>query len=650
MPYIKDWESVRKKIAEYDWARQVYDNMKKSCDWFVENGKDDINRVCGWGHHYVCEKCGEGLKFDLERPMGQICPACGHVNMGAPQNNAWNCSYRGSFIGSAESAAMLYRLTGERRYLEHTVKVIRFYADNYQQLKNWVVHPMYLGRLNGQHLTDDSAVIQIVVAMSILGDELDADFVREVGEKFLIPEATFLKPFAYYINNIPVWDLCAIATVGVFYQRHDLVDYAFNSEFGLLNQVKLGLTKENFWYEGSVHYHFYCIAPMTNLFQYITAMGYHADYIAKMGEILRDMYVMPAELSFANGMLPNPNDGWPFISIANNSGAYDTINACFDHPMIKWVCANMYDGRLTMMDKNLNKIQSSGGMTRLMFGVDPKDYDKYPRTSHGSQTWEDTNFTVLRKADLEVFLKHGLIISSHSHFDIMNIEVFSFGEVSSYDLSTNGYGSFLFNWQQGTLSHFTVMTDIRNIPKKSRGELLEFDAEKAHVKAIARDCYPNVDYTRELTLTDDDRLLDTFTCEDATGAEHIYDYTCYFSGTLHYDFVPTPCRTPEKETKLALSAVKGAATNNEDATCYGKLHCMDMLMEVKRFDTDGDLHLWYDMDGQRVDVNIEGEPGTTIFVYKAYAQSGNHTRDGIMIRREGVTKTVYNVTYSFAKK
>ncbi|MBQ3141818.1 MAG: alginate lyase family protein, partial [Clostridia bacterium] len=566
MPYIKDWEPVKRKIEKYDWAQKVYNDMKARCDYFVEKGYDDLDRVSGWGHNYVCEKCGEGLKFDLDRPVGQLCPACGHVNMKAPQNDAWTCSYRAGYIGSAESAAMLYKLTGQRHYVEHAQKVISFYADNYQKLRNWVVHPMYLGRLNGQHLTDDSSVIAIVVALSILREELGEDYVQEIGDKLLIPEALFLKPFAYYINNIPVWDLCAIAAVGVLYNRHDLVDYAFNSDFGLINQVKLGLTKENFWYEGSVHYHFYCVGPMNTLLQYIMAMDYKADYITDFGETLRDMYVMPAELSFANGMLPNPNDGWPFISLANNTAAYDTINACYDHPMIKWVCANMYDGRMTMMDKNLNKVQTSGGIQRLIFGIDPVDYDKYQRPQKGSQVWEDTNFSMLRRGDLEVFLKHGLIISSHSHFDIMNIEVASFGEITSYDLSTNGYGSFLFNWQQGTLSHFTVMTDIRNIPKKSRGELLEFDADNAHIKARAKDCYPNVDYTRDLTVTEDNRLLDTFTCEDATGKEHIYDYTCYFSGKLGYDFEPTPCQTPEKETKVALQAIKRAVTNNDDAT------------------------------------------------------------------------------------
>ncbi len=617
MAYINDWGKIREKIDKYEWARAVYEPMKQNCDWFVENWHDEVGRRQGWGHNYTCEKCGTGLKFDRERPIGQLCPHCGHVNMGWRANDCWNCNYRGSADGNAYSAAILYRLTGEQKYVDYIKRILRFYLDNYQDLRVWVVHPMYLGRMTGQHLTDDGSVISLITAMTIIRDQLDDDFVARLGEGFFLRQARFLKPFCYYINNIPVWDLCAIATIGLFYKQPDLIEYAFKSEFGLINQVAKGITKDHFWYEGSVHYHFYCISPMTTLYYYALTSGYKADYLDEMGKILKQMYIMPASMAFRNGMLPNPNDGWPFLSLANNAGAYDLADVCFDD-------SNVYDGRLPMPDHEGRPQVNHGGMQRLLFGVMPEDYDKHPRPALQSRVWEDTNFCRLTKNDLEVFFKYGLIIGAHSHFDIMNMEICAFEDYVCYDISTNGYGSFLFSWQQGTLSHMTVTADQADLPKKGRGRLLEFNADDAHIRAENTDCYPGIDYTRDLRI-EGDTLHDEFLCTGRDGKNHTYDYTFYCLGELEYTFAAKP-----REAFI------------------GRLY--DLLTDVREYRTDGDIDLSFEMADKRCRVHIAGEPGTVLYVFDSPAQSADCRRRGLMIRREGAASTDYRVDYTFEKK
>ncbi|HOP10308.1 MAG TPA: heparinase II/III family protein [Oscillospiraceae bacterium] len=623
MAYIQDYSALKQKIDQYDWAEKLYDKMKTGVDAFIDTYHDDINRRNGWGHNYICEKCGTGLKFDKDIPMGQPCPACGHINMGWRANDAWNTSYRGNANGNAKKAAILYKLTGDTKYLEYIKKVLTFYLENYQKLQVWVVHPMYLGRINGQHLSDDGCVISLLTAMMILGDELDEGFVTELGEKFFIPEGHFLKPFCYYINNIPVWDLCAIATIGIFYKQPDLIEYAFESEFGLINQVALGITKDYFWYEGSVHYHFYCIAPMTDLIYFAKSSGYQADCIDKLAKIIEKMYVMPAQMAFKNCMLPNPNDGWPFISMANFAGQYDVASASFDHPMIKWAATMMYDDRSPLLDHNGVPSPSRGGdLPRLLFGINPSDYDKYPREKLETRLWEDTDFAMLRDKDLEVFFKYGLIIASHSHFDIMNIEISAFGESVCYDLSTNGYGSFLFNWQQGTLSHCTVATDKVNIPKKNKGKLLEYDKDTAHIKALSEDAYPGVDYIRDLKL-DNNTLHDNFTCTGKDGKPHTYDYFFHCLGEPEFNFEAK--EVPPFTEKL-----------------------YDTLQELKCYESDGDIKFSYKLPDKRVDITLKGQKDTKFYLFKGYAQTGKHFRWGIMARRNAVD-TTFAVDYKFSK-
>jgi len=262
MPYINDWETIKKKIENYDWAEKIYQTTKEKTDWFVENYHDDPDWVNGWGHNYVCDKCGESLTFNRESPRDQVCKVCGHHNTGDKQNNVWNSMYRNQANGSVHNAAILYKLTGDAKYLEHIKKVLQFYLENYERLKCWSPHPKFLGRISGIHLTDAGDLISLLTGMTIVRDELDETFIRELGEKFFIPAAKYLKPFVYYINNIPVWEACAVAMVALFYGLDDLLEWAFKSEYGLINQLEQGITKEKFWYEGSVHYHFYCIAPL----------------------------------------------------------------------------------------------------------------------------------------------------------------------------------------------------------------------------------------------------------------------------------------------------------------------------------------------------------------------------------------------------
>lgn len=626
MPYIKDWNTIKTKIENYEWARKLYQTTKDNTDWYVEHYYDDPDWISGWGHNYVCEKCGEGLSFNRESPRVHVCSVCKHENTGDRQNEVWNSIYRNQCNGNVNSAAMLYKLTGEAKYLDYIKRVLTFYLENYENLKSWSPHPRYLGRISGIHLTDAGDVISILTGMTIVRDELDPAFIKALGEKFFIPEAKYLMPFIYYINNIPVWEACAVAMVALFYGLDDMLAWSFQSEYGLINQVEKGITKDKFWYEGSVHYHFYCIAPMTNLYYYMTAMGCEADYVKKMGETLLQMHVMPAELAFENGVLPNPNDGWPFLALADYAGSYDTMNASFNDPMLQWVCANVYDGRSTKLSRTGEPTVIEGGMQRLLFGLNPQDYDKFPRPHVGTKLWEDTNFCMLRDGGIEVFLKFGLVIGSHSHDDIMNTEISAFGDVISFDLSSNGYGSFLFGeWQRVSLSHVTVLADMKNHTKKNRGKCLLFDEKTNHVVAKADDVYENIDFTRDQKLGGG-RLTDIFTAEDKTGAAHIYDYTFYCKGELEYDFEAAPC---------------GQIFDQN-----GYQH----LQNPQKYVSDSDIVLTFVQPDKQTKLTIKGEKGTTLYLFKSYVQSINNQRWGIIIRREGGAKTVYHVDYDFSQK
>ena len=92
-------------------------------------------------------------------------------------------------------------------------------------------------------------------------------------------------------------------------------------------QLKKGVTKDGFWYEGSIHYNFFLLEGVSYLFLFSKIYDY--DFGQESTAILERMFVQAYQYAFDNLYLPNPNDGWPDLNLKTFSYVYHTAARAF---------------------------------------------------------------------------------------------------------------------------------------------------------------------------------------------------------------------------------------------------------------------------------------------------------------------------------
>ena len=116
-------------------------------------------------------------------------------------------------------------------------------------------------------------------------------------------------------------------------------------------------------------------------------------------------------------------------------------------------------------------------------------FDEFVPIDRAPYAYPHSNYAMLRKGPLNVFVKYGLNGPSHAHPDIMNIEIAYRDLMISRDLSNAGYRSRLCNeWHRKTLSHTTVVCNGKDIEYTSSG-ILRYSPElhwKCKLSSLSR--------------------------------------------------------------------------------------------------------------------------------------------------------------------
>ncbi|THF82158.1 heparinase II/III domain-containing protein [Cohnella fermenti] len=614
---VEDWQAIRDKIADRDWARAIVDGFRPQTDWWVAHYEDDADRVAGWGHHYFCDKCFAALAFDPARPGEHICTGCGEARVDAEADDAWCYLYRMAASTHLFQAAILYKLYGDPAYLAFVRRVLDFLCLNYGSFRVRTP-PGQEGLFTGCDLTDGVAVIWLLSGMELVKDELSSAELDRYKQRFFLPEAEFLLDKVGVTPNIICWMKAAAGMTGLFFDEPELCRRAAEGEHGIKRKLAEGLLPEGFWYEASFHYHFYCAEGLTYYFAFCKRYGY--DF-PELEDALVRMYAYPVKYAFPNGEFPNPNDGWPLLRFGNYAHQYEWMQAVVDRAPYRYALARCYE-----RPDPAHPGASIGGVARLLFG---RDWDREsfdpdePGLPDGRSRFDpDICFALLRSGGSAVFLKYGYVIEGHSHADIMNFEWFVRDEVVSRDISNSGYGSTLFKeWQRKTIAHNSVMLDRRSQPLRPFGTMERFDAETASCVAAAEEVYPGIGFARGLKLRPDS-LSDEFEVRPADGHDelHEFDWLFHCEGRFDSPLVFAPCPPPG------------------DGDGYR------LMQETARCDTDGDWEATWTLADKRVTLRMEGAPGTEIYVFRGCEHRLDKLRWGVLVRRTG-QRTLFKAEY-----
>ncbi|GAA0178886.1 hypothetical protein SH2C18_18600 [Clostridium sediminicola] len=529
MNYFSDLQMIK----ELDQGKKVYypmlNDMDKEVTDFAETFQDDSSKMSEWGHNYFCEEDGGRLIFDLEKPHSHICEICGREFKGQMFDNVWVYFYRNTAITTLLKSAVLYKVRGEERYLDYIKKILSFYADHYKEFvihaKDKVINDLTYdvggaARIMPQALNEAIILVRIINALEMVKDKIGKKYLDEINQKLFIPATELLKPQLIRIHNIPCWVNSALGIVALFTKNEELLDKVFNSEFGIRNQLKKGVTEEGFWYEGSIHYNFFLLEGVTNLLLF--AKLYDYDF-GEEEAIIRKMFESAYYYAFDNDILPNPNDGWPNVNLKTYSYIYHIATKIFgENSEVGNFLKNIEKGSLERATIPLSRpyyFQNEIPLERLTFNPD-LDFSTMEKIKRSSNNFASSYYGTLRNNKINVFYKYGHRGPSHAHPDKMNIEVMIGQSILTRDLSNAGYGSRLCNeWHRMSSSHNTVVVDGKNHVSTESGIILKFTDENLYAKV--QDVYEGVDYKRKIDLLPAG-FNDEFTVSSSEG--HTYDW------------------------------------------------------------------------------------------------------------------------------
>lgn len=549
--------NINSTIGQHLIEKLVFD-----VEWFDKNFSDHPTLISGWGHNYFCSEDGALLTFDLEKPLAHICPLCGKNHNAQRYNDTWRYMYRYSAMMSAVESATLYKIKKEEKYLEHFKRIISFYAEHYDEFEPHAMGPATsgAGKITPQALNEAIFLVKVVVAMEFLKDDLDAEFVEYVSQKMLIPGAYFVDGQKGWINNIPCWINSCVGAVGLYTNTEELIESAFEKEYGLYDQIDRGVTKDFFWFEGSIHYNFFTIESFMNLLHVCKLHG--KEIPQKYKDIIYNMMLSPCKMSFSNSLLPNPNDGWPNLNLKTYSYLYEMAANIFESEELYTLLANIYKKELPMM-----KLPMSGPICADEHTLEWLLYSIDNNTEEKSKIWDTstnffgTNYATLRNENCEVFMKYGHCTTSHAHNDKMNLEVTAFGKVITRDLSNCGYGARLCDeFYRLSVAHNTVIMNGKCHTSTILGECLEYDGKILQAKTT--NAYEGVDFDRRIVVGENG-FEDTFAV--TSKEEGVIDFVFHLEGkcTSELNTVPGDLIYKENGYQHVLNVEKIVLDSNE---------------------------------------------------------------------------------------
>lgn len=604
---------VEELLKNSDYKKML-NEMVNEIEMLNENFNDSPELLSGWGHDYFCNEDGGALIYDINTPHVHRCPICGKEYTGIKYDQCWRYTYRYNLMASLPKAALLYRVTKDRKYISYIERILNFYKENYLkfklQAKGKVVEDLTIdvggaSRIMPQGLNEAIMITKISFALELIKDEISQEWIEDLYNNFFKHVIDILDKQRVRIHNIALWIGAAIASVGALLNDKSIIDSVYNGEFGVKNQIKHGFTKDGFWYEGSIHYNYFALEGVVTFFMIAKLNNYEIDK-ETLDNILFILKA-PYEYSFKNLRLPNPNDGWPDLGLKTYSYIYYMAYATYRDELkeLLEIIEGNKDERTDVALSKTYYFENRIPLEKLVFGPEIEGKDIPDRRK--SKLFSNSSFGMLRNNRVNVFMKYGHYTESHIHPDKMNLEVMIDEKYLTRDLSNPGYGSKMCNeWNRMTLSHNSVVIDGKNQNTVNAGKVEVFT--DTQMKAVNEEAYSdNTKFIREINLLERG-YEDNFTVE--TTNSKVKDWFFHLEEGI------------ELKTSLTLEVADLGYNEN------GYQH----LKEIKRVINSSErVELIWNFFGKelRSEINLEGKE---LFIGKSYDNPGNRYRTTLVLR------------------
>ena len=473
-----------------------------------------------------------------------------------------------------------------------------------------------MGRYTGTGLSDAANTMSLLYGIDAAQDHLTKAELNKWHKGFFTPQADMFDFFANKIYNIPLWQKVSEANIGVFFKDEVIIKRAFYSRFGIMDQLRRGVTKDGMWFETSTGYHFFGLAATAELL--LLCKRNEVSCIPEYDELMKiveSQFMFPLKIMFKNGCIANPCDSGLDMDIFKYQNAYVKACALFDNAYFKQVLG--YIKHKQNPPKTLDEI---------LYGIEYDECDHLPE--FGSNNFEDSYCAILKNDVTELYLKTGIKTICHSHPDVMTMEMAFYGDLVSKDIGSAGYSSQIFyEWQHKTIAHNTVIINQTDQTYTPVGEgiwpegIIEY-YDDTHIIAKSKNVYECVDYMRDMKI-DGNKVYDIFNIKAVDVLD--LDYVFYCKGKCIIDY------------------------KYENVDKIGNDEGYQHLFDIKKIDNSSAVTIKFDIEDKIVYVTVEPEEGSILYVVNSYVNNFNDTRQGIIVRRKSKEET-YKVTYECVMK
>lgn len=502
------------------WGHWLAERRQVLDAWMAQR-QDHVDWIVGWAHDYV-RPDGSALPWRVDDP-----PALDERNPASRKlREAWNFTFRGQHVDRVLEAARMYRLTGERSYADWAKGQLNFYAANYDK---WPVQKrLGVSRLMGQSLDEAVLVLSLVDAARLLRDSVTPEQQREWGDRLFRPVAQTLDQSYNGLNNISCWQRSAMAVLALWLHDDDLFARATEGANGLRNLLKVGVTDDGLWYEGSLGYNSYVVRALVPFFEAVAMAGRGAAFAQEMVQV-QNLMLVPMALRFPDDSLPNPSDSVGRLKVPD-------------------VGLLISARRVLPTRIGLQEAARRKSWEQLLDPAPPAPKEPVTLPQVTSQVLTSSHMAVLKSAAWQVYVHWGQNVSNHAQREALNLEVFAGAKPLTRDSGTALYGSPLHaNYFTQPAAQNVPFSDDKGQLGWAPGELIKFDAAAGLISVSQPQYNANLAATRSLKLdgnrfTDELRLTPRAGQPPPASLGSTWQFDCKLEGleALLPSFLPLP--------------------------------------------------------------------------------------------------------------
>ena len=402
-----------------------------------------------WNHYYFCPDHGVKLVWDRNKPKEHCCPFDGAVFTGSPYDGAWWRWLNGLNAKACNQLGLLWQLTGEKIYFEKVKEILLQYANYYPDYEPHGGIPYNgPGKANAQTLCEANCHIDFALGYDFICDDLSAEDQEYIEVRLLREGADFLVQHrSKQLHNHEMKINSTIGVIGLILDEKEYIDFALNTEYGFHYQLNNGLKGEGFWFEGSIHYHYYALQALLGY----EKLARNTPYSIRSNPNYYKMFAFPLQLILNTGDFPRMNDCVAGQEKLTDAHVFEFAYSEFKDPLFASALASIY--------QNISR----DNIDALLYGVDelPQTKPLQPKNIHAPEV----GLTLLtdKPSNNQMLFKHALYGGEHDHYDRLGLTLIQNGKEVLPDLGTSGYGAELhYGYYKNSATHNTLTVNQSN--------------------------------------------------------------------------------------------------------------------------------------------------------------------------------------------